>query len=94
MLRSAAQRAARNQPRTEKTGSDASPKAMEAKLRDEMGLVVEKDIAYRTDTGQPTNRLISSTRNARFTNMHHYWFISMVEETPVGQRMSFTTKVI
>ena len=27
------------------------------KLRDEMGLVVEKDIAYRTDTGQPTNRL-------------------------------------
>ena len=57
MLRSAAQRAARNQPLTEKTGSDASPKAMEAKVRDEMGLVVEKDIAYRTDTGQPTNRL-------------------------------------
>lgn len=57
MLRSAAKRAARAQPQTGKTGSDPSPKAMEAKLRDEMGWVVEKDIAYRTDTGQPTNRL-------------------------------------
>ena len=57
MLRSAAQRAARTQPQSGKTSSNTSPNMMEAKLRDEMGLVVEKDIAYRSDTGQPTNRL-------------------------------------
>ncbi|MEC8475344.1 MAG: hypothetical protein VXZ38_11875 [Planctomycetota bacterium] len=57
MLRSAAQRAARTQSKPGRNGSDSLPKAMEGKLSDEMGLVVEKDIAYRTDTGQPTNRL-------------------------------------
>ena len=94
MLRSAAQRAARNQPRTEKTGSDASPKAMEAKLRDEMGLVVEKDIAYRTDTGQPTNRLDFIHPKRRVYERAPLLVYIHGGGNTGGSRMSFTTKVI